>query len=134
MSYAQKDQLDRIQHTLLLTTKKFYRKRAKNADFRYIFWAAITYVTTQYFRDMLIFTKLLERSYKYLFLAFFIFHSMTQITFLYIFIKTRKELKTIKWYIFIFSNTLYFLGAGCDILCPSFILEPSFGIVFSDFV
>ena len=46
MSFAQKDRLDRIQYTLLPTT--FYRKRVKNADFRYIFWAAITYATTQY--------------------------------------------------------------------------------------
>ena len=47
MSFAQKDQLDRIQHTPLPTTeKKVHRKRAKNADFRYIFWAA-TYVTAQ---------------------------------------------------------------------------------------
>ena len=49
MSFAQKDRLDRIQHTLLPTTeKKFYRKRAKNADFRYVFWAAATYVTIQF--------------------------------------------------------------------------------------
>ena len=48
MSFAQKDRLDRIRHTSLLTTeKKFHRKRAKNADFRYIFWAATTYVTVQ---------------------------------------------------------------------------------------
>jgi hypothetical protein len=48
MTYSQKDQLNRIQHTLLPTTeKKFHRKRAKNADFLYIFWAATTYVTTQ---------------------------------------------------------------------------------------
>ena len=48
MSFAQKDRLDRIQHTLLPTTeKKFHRKRAKNADFRYIFWVATTYATTQ---------------------------------------------------------------------------------------
>ena len=48
MSFAQKDRLDRIQHTLLPTTeKKFHRKRAKNADFRYIFWDATTYVTAQ---------------------------------------------------------------------------------------
>ena len=45
MSFAQKDRLDRIQHILLSTTeKKVYRKRAKNADFRYIFWVATTYV------------------------------------------------------------------------------------------
>jgi len=45
MSFAQKDRLDRIQHTLLPTTeKKFHRKRAKNADFRYIFWVPTTYV------------------------------------------------------------------------------------------
>ena len=45
MSFSQKDQLDRIQHTLLPTTeKKFHRKRAKNADFRYIFGVAATYV------------------------------------------------------------------------------------------
>jgi len=49
MSYTQKDWLDRIRHTSLLTTeKKFHRKRAKNADFRCIFWAATTYYTTQY--------------------------------------------------------------------------------------
>ena len=48
MSFAQKDQLDRIQHTLLPTTeKKFHRKRPKNDDFRYIFWVATTYATTQ---------------------------------------------------------------------------------------
>ena len=48
MSFAQKDQLDRIQYTLLSTTeKKVYRKRAKNVDFRYIFWAATTYVIAQ---------------------------------------------------------------------------------------
>jgi hypothetical protein len=47
MSFAQKDRLDRIQHTLLLLKKKFHRKRAKNADFRYIFWMATTYATTQ---------------------------------------------------------------------------------------
>ena len=48
MSFAQKDQLDRVQHTLLSTTEKqVYRKQAKNADFRYIFWAATTYVIAQ---------------------------------------------------------------------------------------
>ena len=48
MSFAQKDRLDRIQHTLLLTTeKKFHRKRAKNADFRYIFLGGNNYATTQ---------------------------------------------------------------------------------------
>ena len=45
MSFSQKDRLDRIWHTLLLTTeKKFHRKQAKNADFRYIFSVAATYV------------------------------------------------------------------------------------------
>ena len=49
MTYSQKDRLDRIQHTLLPTTeKKFHRKRAKNADFLYIFWATTNYVTSQY--------------------------------------------------------------------------------------
>ena len=48
MSFTQKRQLDRIQHTFLPTTeKKVRRKRAKNADLRYIFWAATTYVTAQ---------------------------------------------------------------------------------------
>jgi hypothetical protein len=58
MSFAQKDGLDRIQYTLLPTTeKKFYRKRAKNADFRYIFWAATTCDTTQYFGPLMIFSE-----------------------------------------------------------------------------
>ena len=48
MSFAQKDRLDRIQHTLFtITEKKFHREMVKNADFLYIFWAAITYVTIQ---------------------------------------------------------------------------------------
>ena len=35
MSFAQKDRLDRIQHTLLPTTeKKFHRKRMKNDEIR----------------------------------------------------------------------------------------------------
>ena len=38
MSFAQKDQLDRIQHTLLPTTeKKFHRKRMKNDEIRAFF-------------------------------------------------------------------------------------------------
>ena len=38
MSFAQKDRLDRIQHTLLPTTeKKFHRKRIKNDEFRAFF-------------------------------------------------------------------------------------------------
>ena len=49
MSFAQKDRLDRIRHTSLLTTeKKFHRKRPKNDDFRDTFWVATTYATTQY--------------------------------------------------------------------------------------
>ena len=35
MSFAQKDRLDRIQHTLLpITEKKFHRKRMKNDEIR----------------------------------------------------------------------------------------------------
>jgi hypothetical protein len=38
MSFAQKDRLDRIQHTLLPTTeKKFHRKRMKNDEIRAFF-------------------------------------------------------------------------------------------------
>ena len=38
MSFAQKDQLDRIQHTPLPTTeKKFHRKRMKNDEIRAFF-------------------------------------------------------------------------------------------------
>ena len=38
MSFAQKDRLDRIQHTLLPTTeKKFYRKWMKNDEIRAFF-------------------------------------------------------------------------------------------------
>jgi hypothetical protein len=45
-SSAQKYWLDCIQHTLLPNLKKFYRKRAKNAQFRCIFWADNAYVAT----------------------------------------------------------------------------------------
>jgi hypothetical protein len=38
MSFAQKDRLDRIRHTFLLTTeKKFHRKRMKNDEIRAFF-------------------------------------------------------------------------------------------------